>query len=654
MTVEELALKIEAARSAYYGAGSPIISDMEYDRLEDELRGLAPDHWVLKAVGVSPGDNGWEKVQHSVVMGSLNKAQDPEDIQKWAEKSSGKPLFLTEKLDGISVLLKYSQGKLTQAATRGDGTTGEDITRNVSLMKGVPTQLQGDYQNWGGYLRGEVICLKSDHVKYFPDESNPRNTASGTAKRQTNPEKCQYLTVLVYQVLPESQTIPFKSQELGEATQMGFITPFFQVLKNVEEIEETYQAYILKRDDLDYHIDGLVIEVNDMQLAEELGQHNGRPKGSIAYKFPHEMADTPLIEVPWQVGNTGRITPIAVFEEVLLAGAKIGRASLATVREFKKFQLTPGCRIRVSRRNDVIPKVELNLDLGKTPAPTQSLEKKSFLDFFEVKPEPPKPKLLEVPTHCPECNTPLIMEGEFLLCPNKAGCPAQISGAIKTWIKKLGILEWGDSLIDALCQQNLVDTITDLYSLEEPQIAELQMTGRRVGESTAKKVLENLHAKKELPLPIFVGSLSIPFVARSMMKIIAKAGFDTLEKMRVATIPQIANIPGVGPVKALSFVEGLAERQGLIDSLLAAGVTIKAPSSSQGPLKGKGICMTGFRDPKMIEAIEEAGGTVKNSVSKNLDYLVVKDPTSTSGKAQKARELGVAVIGCEEMWEMLE
>jgi len=274
----------------------------------------------------------------------------------------------------------------------------------------------------------------------------------------------------------------------------------------------------------------------------------------------------------------------------------------------------------------------------------------SLLEMFAPK---PLPTTFEVPTKCPACGHSIEMEGEFLICPNRVGCPAQVSGVIKTWIKKLGVLEWGEALLDALCEKGMISNIDDLYRLNVDQVASLKLTGKSVGKSNARRVIENLHGKKELPLPIFIGSLSIPLVARSMAKIIFQAGFDTLDKMRASSINEIASISGVGPTKAQNFVEGLRERRELIDSLLIVGIKIKPPRKSGGALNGKALCMSGFRDPKLIEAIEEAGGSLKGGVSKKLDYLILKDPGSTSEKAQKARQLGVRIVSPKEVWDLL-
>lgn len=257
------------------------------------------------------------------------------------------------------------------------------------------------------------------------------------------------------------------------------------------------------------------------------------------------------------------------------------------------------------------------------------------------------------PTTCPVCGEPVVRDGAYLVCRNSLSCSAQVSGAVKRWVKKVGVLDWGESVIDALVDQGLVSSPADLYTLEDDVLSEVQMGGRRVG-SSAKKMLDNLHApdKKNLPLHVLVGSLGIPMIGRSMAKTITNAGYDSLDKLYKATTSQVAAIPGVGTVKAKAFTKGMEDGIGLICSLLGNGITIAKPAAN-GPLKGKSVCMTGFRDPSMASAIEAQGGTVKSSVSKKLDYLVTKDPSSTSGKAKKARRYGVEVIGIDDMNTLL-
>jgi len=369
MNKSALTRKIEDARKAYYGPNAPLMTDAEYDALEDELRLLDPEHYLLMTTGTPPGDSGWEKVSHGIPMRSLNKAQVFDEMGTWFKSLGQVPcpplepsLVLTEKLDGISCSLQYIKGRLVSALTRGDGAVGEDITRNVSLMKGVQHRLpKGPYENWSGHLRGEIVCRRSDFEKHFKGYSNPRNTASGTAKRESDPEPCKHLTVIVYQMVPEGGYMISKMTELETIQSLGFIAPNYVGLK-FDRIESIYRGYVDdQRELLDYDIDGLVIEVNSQSFAEDLGELNKRPKGAVAFKFPHDSKETTLERVEWQVGNTGRITPVAVFKAVNLAGANVTRASLHNVSYVKSLNLHEGDKILVSRRNDVIPAVESNL-----------------------------------------------------------------------------------------------------------------------------------------------------------------------------------------------------------------------------------------------------------------------------------------------------
>ena len=368
--IEALAKQLEEAKNAYYN-DAPIISDAVYDALEDELRVLDPQNKVLLKIGApTPTGGAWPKVTHSVPMSSLNKAQVITDIQGWFTDCTPTSVLVTDKLDGISLSLKYENRKLVQALTRGDGTIGENITRNVLLMKGAvkvlpPTLPNGTPTPQNVYVRCEIVCLKSDFALHFPTESNPRNTASGTAKRQSDTSKCAYLTVMAYQLLPNGKALESKTLEMKALKQMGFVTPRFQACQDATEVSALYEEYVNGvRSSLDYDIDGLVVDVDDRDARESLGDKNHRPKGAIAFKFPHELKPTILRNVRWQVGGSGRVTPIAEFEPVILGGRTIKKASLAGVRQVEHLNLYEGCSIMVCLRNDVIPRVEANISLG--------------------------------------------------------------------------------------------------------------------------------------------------------------------------------------------------------------------------------------------------------------------------------------------------
>ena len=630
--VAKLVMLLTAARQSYYN-DEPSLTDAEYDGYEDLLRELDPDNDFFKSIGAPVEKvSNWEKVRHGQPMMSLNKAQTFSEVEKWHQHNCRhSSLVLMEKLDGISISLYYENGHLLRAVTRGNGEVGEDITRNVLLMQGAPNRVR---DNFSGYVRGEIVCKKSLHAKHFGGDSNPRNTASGTAKRQSDPEKCKYLTILSFECLPERDWTPTsKSHAMEYLQSMGFETPNWEALR-VQEVQQSYDKYTGGfRDTLDYDIDGLVIAVDSNDAWNELGELNHKPRGSIAFKFPHDMKPTTLEDIVWQVGNTGRVTPIAVLAEVELAGANVKRASLhnvGNIRSIVKENLyfKRGDKVLVSRRNDVIPFVE------------KLIASSGGYSF-------------ETPTRCPECGSNLKRDGEYIVCPDDLDCPAQVSGAIKQWIKKLDVKDWGGSSIEALCESGLVNDPADLYTLSYEKLSNLQMSGRVVGRK-AEVMLSNLQAKMELPLEIFVGSLNIPMNSRSMCKVIKEAGFDTLDKMGAARVSQLASINKMGDIKAEKFVEGFRVKLPLIERLLGVGVSVKEKAKTEGGImNGKTVCMTGFRDAAMIDAIEAAGGTIKSSVVKGLDYLVVKDVTKNSGKMQKAAAQGTELIGIEGMWGLL-
>ena len=643
MNINTLETELRNARKAYYN-GTPIMSDAKFDSLEDKLRELNPEHPLLFKVGASPEKGSWPKFSHQIPMGSLNKAQNIEDLEHWHGLSVSRdtPLFVTEKLDGISIALRYENGRFRRGVTRGDGLVGEDITRNVFYMRGLPKEgvKQPDGLLFSGWVRGEVICQKSLFKEHFPDESNPRNTASGTAKRQSDANNCRYLTVIVFQTISDSFVFKNKSDEIEMLDANGFITPYWEVLPNLKGVEQLYSNYATEgREKLDYDIDGLVVQIDELEQWHQIGERNHRPAGSVALKFPHEKQETSLIKIIWQVGNSGRVTPVAEFETVTLAGANVSRASLHNISNIKRiFNVderglwpTEGDSIWVSRRNDVIPQVESfiksNMGGGK-------------LSYSVYKP----------PMECPSCGTSLSVDGEYLMCPATNTCPAQVSGLIKVWIKKVGILEWGDTIIESLVEQGHVKQPSDLYTLDEKTLSNLELSGRCVG-TAAKAMLENLHAKKELPLHIIIGSMNIPMCSRSVCKLIVGAGYDSLEKMASVTPRQLAAIDGMGDKKAKAFKDGFADMLPFVEEVLNH-VQIKITSG--GKLTGITVCMTGFRDPTMVEAIENAGGVIKSGVTRGLTYLVSKDPESTSGKAKKARAQGTEVISPEIMWSKIK
>jgi len=487
-SVESLIDQIDKHDIAYYNDGKPLISDQEYDGLRDRLR-TDTDKLVpligndpadvgcivrgatyarairaLKRVGApSPESGDWPKYQHEVPMASLNKVNLPEELLVWHAKC-GKPkeLLETEKLDGMSISLKYEKGHLFSAATRGDGDIGENITANVALMD-VPVRLT---EKFSGHIRGEVVLLKSKWKKYLSHMANTRN-ATGLAKRHDG-EDCQHLTIIAYTV--EGKEFKKESEAYEWLKSLGFKIPNYRI-GTVKNANIMWQEYMDKtRETLDYDIDGLVIVINDRAERFALGDEGRGPKGSVAFKFEAPEARSKVTDIVCQVGDTGQITPVAEFEEVELLGAKIKRASLHNFSLVKELGINIGAEVMISRRNDVIPYIE------KVITPHNG--------YFHI------------PEQCPACGTKTVRAGEYVKCPNKKTCPPQVIGRLNKWIKELGILEWGESILTKLIAAGKVKDVADLYRLKAEDITGLD----RMGDKGAANLLKELDKYREITL----------------------------------------------------------------------------------------------------------------------------------------------------------
>lgn len=629
LRARELETKLRDAREAYYN-GTPIVEDAAYDAWLDELKDLDVSSPEAKAVGALPVSS-WPKVRHTIPMGSLDKVQTADEMVEWVKAALAKlpgedPVHLQfvgiDKLDGISVSLRYEAGKLVQALTRGDGEVGEDITPNVLRMKGVLAELP---RPENVTFRGEIVLHKDDHKTHFPETSNPRNTASGTSKRYDG-RGCEHLTVYLYQALDTEETLTDEWVQYLYIKKLGLRTPKFSApldAKSIVLLWNDYQKGL--RDQLPYDIDGLVIRLATTSLQLSLGDKDGRPRGAVAFKFPPAAKQTVARKRLDQVGGTGRITPVAEFDTVNLVGAEVSRASLYNQKYVEQIGFDVGAEILVSRANDVIPRVVSVLKGTGTVSPA--------------------------PTHCPECGAETARDGEYVICPNTSECPAQTTGRIQQWVRDLGILEWGSVLIEKVVAAGFVKTVPDLYRLTEEQLAGLG----RMGESSAKRAREELWKLNPLPLERILGALSIPLCATSTMQVLVDAGFDTIDKLRVATAAQLQAVPSMGPKRAEAFVAWMAQHGGVFEDLLSTGVTLK--DRPKGSLTGKSVCFTGKSSKPRAELerlASEAGGTVKNSVGKGLTYLVIADPNSSSSKAQAARKNGTELLSEEAYLQLVQ
>lgn len=622
--IKELEEKINKARKQYYN-GSSQISDQVFDTWIDELSGLDPKNIAVTSIGSDPVSD-WKKYTHKVPMGSLNKVNTLEEYSDWHKKyiSKDDEAFLTLKLDGLSVSLMYENGSLVRAATRGSGTTGELITQNVAKMQGVPLRLS---EKIDITIRGEIVMLKNDHEKYFQDYSTPRNAASGISRRYDG-VGCDKLTVMSYTISESDLEFKTFEEQFKFLEKMGFKVPTYYVLKSDKQVNDLRTNYQKKlRDAYETELDGLVIHLNDLERHSSFESLHGKAYASIAFKFDSVAKEGTVFKIETQVGNSGRCVPVATFSPpIQLMGANVERATLHNFANVRDLGIGVGAKVLVCRSGDVIP-------------------------FVKEVTEAPK-EVFQAPINCPVCNEDLIESGEYLQCPNKFGCKNQIIGRVDNWISELNIKEWGDSLLEKLIDARLVKTIADLYNLEEKHLTSLE----RVGSKTAKKCLEILWANTEVPLEVFIGGLSIPLIGQSSVKLLIDSGIDNLDTMFSVKLEHLEKIPGMGPSRSASLISGLEENKELIMELLKKGIKVKEKTIKTGNLTGKSFALTGKMENKrsiLEEKIINAGGIIKNSVGKDLNYLVINDLDSTSSKAVNATKFGVALINEEQLLAMV-
>ena len=627
LRIVELEKILTNAQDEYYN-GTPIMPDDEYDALADELADLDPKNKVLSNVGANVSDDSkLQKAKHSIPMGSQKKVNTQEEFNKWAAKTGTKKFVIQEKLDGLSVELVYKKGRLVQAITRGSGIEGEDITHNVVNMQNVLPRLP----KFTGSIRGEIVLPKSAFNKHFATEgyANPRNAASGLARRKTVQQKAlQHIRIISFDCTTAGIDFRKEHHKIRFLEGLG-VTCVFTKVVDLDNAIKGYNQYQSKlRANLDHEIDGLVFKVNDIAKQESLGETDGRPKGQIAWKFAAEMRQTKLESVSWEVGLTGRITPVGHVKPVKVGGVTISKMSLHNARNMLRLGVYPLADVLVSRRNDVIPYLEKVIPRAKSKQPG---------DF-------------KSPTVCPVCTAATEFEGEYLICPNKL-CPAKKEGDIKKWVKKLDIDDVGESFIRAAIKAKFIADPADLYTLSADTIATLD----GYQSKSAKTIVRNISKTRELPLFKFMGALNIPNVGITIFETLENAGFDSIYKLQSAAWDDFLNIDSIGELTAKAIHKGLRTKEALIAKLQQNGVKVK--KKIIGKLTGKSFCFTGqisIKRGAAMKLVESLGGEVKTSVNRGLTYLVQSSKNSVSGKSQKAKKYGTEVIGEPEFFNLVE
>jgi len=625
--INALAAMIEGYQQSYYN-GEAEISDSEFDLLWDELKNLAPDHPLFKKVGTDSVD-GFPKAKHLIPMGSQEKAANPAEFLSWVKKTAINSFVVQYKLDGASLELQYENGKLKSALTRGDGTIGDEITGNAILMKGVKKEVSG---NFSGGVRGEVVMKTGVWKQKYPTKANCRNAANGIMRRKDG-AGCEDLNFISYDASAIEDDNFFKTEieKIAWLKKQGFEVTETREFSDPNKII-AYRAEVAeKRKTLDMDIDGLVVKDLQTDMAD---LRRSRPERQIAFKFDLETAYSILRNVEWSESGA-TYTPIGIVDPVRIAGTTVQRANLNNPDMIRAMGLKIGSAVAVVKRGEIIPKIE-----GLAPEDAIS--------------EPPEKSEIVFPSKCSSCGSDLEDAGTRLYCPNSA-CPKRLHHRLEKWVSVLDIRELGEKLIRQLFESGRVRNISDLYSLNETELAEFE----RMGELSAAKVIRNIRAKREISLEAFVAGFDFEGVGELIMERVASSGFDTLEKLLSANLEDLSGIYGLGEITAKTILNGLTECKDEIAKVLSAGIISIAlpPLKESVPLRGLSFCFTGelkgMKRSQAEEKIKALGASVKSSVVKDLSYLVTNDPESGSAKNKKALEFGVKIINEDSFLELI-
>src|SRR5256885_11312797 len=652
--LESLREKIRQHEYRYYVLDDPEISDAEFDRLMNELKNLEAEHPDLitpdsptQRVGGKPRE-GFVKVRHSSPMLSLDNAYTEEELRNWErrvhELSGRKDVeYVCElKLDGMSVAVRYEDGRLVRGITRGDGTTGEDVTSNVRTVRSIPLPISKEKLKKTGVpldfeVRGEMLMPIAAFKKMNEEReqkglslfANPRNATAGTV-RQLEPSITaqRRLDYFCYSLLQDGRTF-FKRhwETLNALEAVGFKVNLRRALaKNFDEVWAFIQQWEDKREQLPYEIDGIVIKVDSTALWGELGYTGKAPRWAIAYKYAARSGITRVEGILVQVGRTGKLTPVAALKPVPIGGTTVSRATLHNMDEIERLGVKIGDWVEVERGGDVIPKVTRVVD---------------------DKDHPRGHKSFHMPEKCPVCGGHVVRaEGEAdHRCVNQK-CPAKLRETILHFASRgvMNIEGMGDALVNQLTERGMVKDIADIYKLTKDKLLSLE----RMGDKSAENVLREIQNSKKLPLERVIYGLGIRFVGERTAQFLAEH-FGDLVALEKAGEEELQQVEEVGPRIAKSILEFFAEPKNreLVEELRAAGLTLKGKKKERGTkLSGKTFVLTGtlanYTRDEAKKLIEDAGGKVAASVSKKTDYVVAG--TDAGSKLEKAKELGIAVV----------
>ena len=665
--MSELAEEIRDHQYRYYVQDKPIISDAEFDSLWRELEKLEGSHPELRDPNSPTLEVGggfathFNQFDHHERMMSLDNVFSSEELDAWFERvkkeddGSAKSWLCELKVDGLAINLIFEKGKLVRALTRGNGTTGEDVTVNVRTIKGVPVALKDSSPPDLVEIRGEIYfpLAAFNELNEGLEESgkstfaNPRNAAAGSLRQKDPKVTASRPLSLIVHGIGAVQGREFATQsdayELLKAWGLP-VSNRYKVVDSKEKVREFVDYYLKHRHEVEHEIDGVVIKVNERTAQKRIGSTSRAPKWAIAYKYPPEEVTTKLIDIRVSVGRTGRVTPFGFMEPVRVAGSTVTNATLHNIEEVRRKGVLIGDVVVLRKAGDVIPEI-----LGPV-IERRTGDEREFV----------------MPKKCPECGSSLraMSEGDVdIRCPNARSCPAQLRERIY-YIGSRAALDidvLGYEAAQALLDSKLILDEGDLFALSEKDLLKSEFFTKKDGSiaANAEKLIAALELAKKRPLWRVLVALSIRHVGPTAAQALARE-FGSIDAISMATSEELSAIDGVGDVIAESIQDWFNEdwHREIIAKWRSAGVSLEQVSTSSKPqvLAGKTIVVTGslenFTRDGVTEAITERGGKAASSVSKKTDYVVVGD--SPGSKAKKAEELGVKVIGEREFMTLLE
>ena len=637
----------------YYVLDKPTISDFEFDMLLNELIDLEkqnPQFYDANSPTQRVGGElikSFDTVAHEYRMLSLGNTYSAEELVDFDKRIT--KLVETDieyvcelKYDGVSISLKYENGELKQAITRGNGTHGDDVTVNVKTINSIPLKLKGDYPS-KFEIRGEIFLPHEGFdqmnekriVNDLEPFANPRNAASGSVKMQDSKEVAKRpLDCFLYYLLGKELPSQRHHENLQNAREWGFKIPHeIEVCPSIDKVIDFVNYWDNKRHHLPYDIDGIVIKVNDLRLQEQMGFTAKSPRWAISYKFKAEQVSTVLNEITYQVGRTGAITPVANLEPVLLAGTVVKRASLHNADQISKLDIRIGDKVYVEKGGEIIPKI-----VGVA---------KKERDLFS------QPMLYI--SHCPECNTPLVRSKSDAkhYCPNDLMCPPQIKGKFEHFISKkaMDIDGIGPETIDLLFENQLIASIPDLYDLKKEDL----LPFKKEGEKWASNIIKGLEQSKAIPFERLLFALGVRYVGETVSKVLVKE-FQHIDNLMMADKERLENVDEIGEKIAESVVLYFQNKENikLINRLKNQGLCFEIGEESKAissQFSGMSIVISGvfshFSRDELKKLIEQHGGKNVSSISKKTTFVVAGENMGPS-KLQRAEKLNVPLLSEDE------